>query len=374
MGGLFLIHEDGTLIEMNEKDYLNEAKLQELLEKYPNLISGDLIDDENPRKWLLICREMPVPDREDGAGRWSLDHLLLDQDGIPTLVEVKRSTDTRIRREVVGQMLDYAANALAYWPVEKIKAEFERNYPDPDSTLLEFLSESINTDEFWQKVKTNLQAGKMRLLFVADSIPIELKRIIEFLNNHLDPVEVLGFEIKKYEGHGLKTLVPRIIGQTQEAKTKKKPGGRQENQWDKDKFIEDLRMRHGEDAVTVANNLLDWAKKKELRLWWGKGMKDGSFFVMFDYRNNQYWTFSVWTYGRIEIQFQNIKNRQPFDDINKRKELLEKLNQIDGVHFPIDVITKRPTIKLSLLQDPDIFNAFIRIMDWYMEEIKQLNI
>jgi hypothetical protein len=26
------------------------------------------------------------------AGRWSLDHLFLDQDAIPTLVEVKRGT------------------------------------------------------------------------------------------------------------------------------------------------------------------------------------------------------------------------------------------------------------------------------------------
>jgi hypothetical protein len=33
-----------------------------------------------------------------------------DQNAVPTLVEVKRSSDTRIRREVVGQMLDYAAN------------------------------------------------------------------------------------------------------------------------------------------------------------------------------------------------------------------------------------------------------------------------
>ena len=31
---------------------------------------------------------------------------------MPTLVEVKRSSDTRIRREVVGQMLHYAANAV----------------------------------------------------------------------------------------------------------------------------------------------------------------------------------------------------------------------------------------------------------------------
>ena len=54
----------------------------------------------------------------DGVERWSVDHLLLDQDAIPTLVEVKRSSDSRIRREVVGQMLDYAANAVTYWNID----------------------------------------------------------------------------------------------------------------------------------------------------------------------------------------------------------------------------------------------------------------
>jgi hypothetical protein len=68
-----------------------------------------------------------------GSGnRWSVDHLFLDQDAVPTIVEVKRSTDTRIRREVVGQMLDYAANAVVYWPVEAIRAEFEANQEDPN--------------------------------------------------------------------------------------------------------------------------------------------------------------------------------------------------------------------------------------------------
>lgn len=37
-----------------------------------------------------------------------MDHLFVDQDAIPTLVEVKRSSDTRIRREVVGQLLEYS--------------------------------------------------------------------------------------------------------------------------------------------------------------------------------------------------------------------------------------------------------------------------
>src|SRR5262249_3604083 len=31
---------------------------------------------------------------------WSVDHLFLDQDAVRTLVEVKRGSDTRIRREV----------------------------------------------------------------------------------------------------------------------------------------------------------------------------------------------------------------------------------------------------------------------------------
>jgi uncharacterized DUF497 family protein len=68
---------------------------------------------------------MGVPSEEAGTDRWSVDHLFLDQDAVPTIVEVRRSSDTRVRRAVVGQMLDYAANAVVYWPVEAIRARFE---------------------------------------------------------------------------------------------------------------------------------------------------------------------------------------------------------------------------------------------------------
>ena len=55
-------------------------------------------------------------------------------------------------------------------------------------------------DSFWLQVKTNLEAGRIRLLFVADAIPIELRRIIEFLNKQMDPAEVLGLELRQFEG------------------------------------------------------------------------------------------------------------------------------------------------------------------------------
>src|SRR5712675_2118601 len=99
---------------------------------------------------------MAVPGELDGAGRWSLDHLFLDQDAIPTLVEVKRSSDTRLRREVVGQMLDYAANAIAYWPVESIRSQYESRCEsadvDPAQELLNFLGPESDVERFWQEV------------------------------------------------------------------------------------------------------------------------------------------------------------------------------------------------------------------------------
>src|SRR3954464_5004395 len=180
-GRIYLLNGESKLIAMEESPYDSETLLQKLLADHPDALDGDQIDAEEPRRWLLVTREMAVPGEQDGAGRWSLDHLFLDQDAIPTMVEVKRSTDTRIRREVVGQMLDYAANAVAYWPVETVRARFEEGCrqrgADPAAEVETLAGPGAGAEDFWQRVKTNLQAGRVRMVFVADVIPQELRRI-----------------------------------------------------------------------------------------------------------------------------------------------------------------------------------------------------
>jgi len=205
-GGIFLIKDNDELVRMDEAQHETEALFQKLLANYPDLLAGDQMNPDSPRKWLLIAREFGVPGEDGGSDHWSLDHLFLDQDGIPTLVEVKRSTDSRIRREVVGQMLDYAANGVAYWPVEKIQARFDSLCQEqgvqPEDKFVDCFGEEIDQTAFWEKVKTNLTAGKVRLVFVADRIPRELRRVVEFLNEQMDPAEVLAVEIKQYVGQG----------------------------------------------------------------------------------------------------------------------------------------------------------------------------
>jgi hypothetical protein len=105
-GVIYAMQGDGRLVEMTETAYESEELLQRLLADYPKLLAGDQMDQASPRRWLLVSREAGVPASLLGADRWWIDHLFLDQDAIPTLTELKRSEDTRIRREVVGQMLD----------------------------------------------------------------------------------------------------------------------------------------------------------------------------------------------------------------------------------------------------------------------------
>jgi hypothetical protein len=224
---VFVLRDEQTLVPLEPTEFATEDDFQLLLAKFPSLLSWEQNDAGIPRRWLLLKREKAVPAEEGGGGRWSVDHLFVDQDGVPTLVEVKRQSDTRLRREVVGQMLDYAANAVVYWPIDQLRPEFEEGCikigTDPDEEIRGRLGVE-DAETLWQLVKTNLQAGRIRMLFVADLIPAELRRIVEFLNQQMDPAEILALELRQFAGEGLKTIVPIMYGQTEGARQKKSVG------------------------------------------------------------------------------------------------------------------------------------------------------
>jgi hypothetical protein len=250
---IFLIGPSGGLTELNETEYESEALLQELLASHPRLLSGDS-DAVEPPRWLLVKREMPLFSAGGSSGTWSVDHLFVDQLGVPTLVEVKRSSNTEIRRHVVGQMLDYAANAVVYWPIEQLRATFEarceREGKGPNELIDQLVGQPDAAESFWTLVATNLQAQRIRLIFVADQIPPELRRIIEFLNGQMSPAEVLGLEVRQFEGGDLRTLVPRVIGSTADAEARKGTTSRpRRNDWTWEAYAEELRISPDRLAV-----------------------------------------------------------------------------------------------------------------------------
>jgi hypothetical protein len=368
---IFLIDGMGEIVEMCDQPYDSERLLQELLAKYPNVLAGDQMSAGTPVKWLLVAREAGIPDAPDGAERWSLDHIFIDQNAIPTLVEVKRSTDGRIRREVIGQMLDYAANAVLHWPVETIRQRFEetcrKRELEPQIVVANFIGVNGSPNgesaiaRFWETVETNLRAGKIRLIFAADEIPPELRRVVEFLNEQMNPAEVVAIEIRQYVGTGIRTLVPSVIRSTKRTST---PEGRTSVQWTQETFMAALLERRGSEILSVATNILNWAKSRGATFWWGEGRKDGSCFVGFLKGNDTYYPFAMWTYGRIEMQF---KIRQPLELL---ESLVSRLNLIPGVAISPDSLTKRPAFEMSSLKEADALSQFLDAIDWFVSQIK----
>lgn len=236
-GDVIFVRSAGQLQLISRSEFAVEDDLQRLLELHPNLLSGEQLRPGDPVRWLFVKREAGIPDGDSQGDRWSLDHLFLDQDATPTLVEVKRSTDTRIRREVVGQMLDYAANASLRWPRGRIRELALVQYgsePQLSKALANLLQaaeiEPEREEAYWRSVDDNLAAGRLRLLFVADRIPNELRRIVEFLNAQMSTMEVLGVEIAQYAANGVEAFVPRIVGQTQAALDSKQTQRTQANE------------------------------------------------------------------------------------------------------------------------------------------------
>ena len=372
--GIFLLQKDGSLIEMGPKEYDSEDILQSLLADYPNLLAGDQIDELNPRRWILVSREINIPDNQDAEGRWSLDHLFLDQDGVPTLVEVKRSSDTRIRREVVGQMLDYAANAASYWDVDRIMSQYEANCEkdglDSKQVWAERLQLEESYDEYWGKVSQNLQTGKMRMIFVADKIPFELKRVVEFLNEQMKPAEVLALEIKQYASEDHKTLIPRVYGQTSKTQTKKSRSRLAARQWNEPTFTDEMTTRQGSDALRTTKLIFDWVENHKLKGWYGKGRITGSYIPILEFKGKWFTFFALLTSGTVELQFHVIKNRPVYDDVEKRRRIYEEVNAIPGITLPHDGYDRRPSIPLSALYQEESLNTFLKIWDSYIADIR----
>ncbi len=334
-GGIFLLGDDGALVRLSEQPYDSEDLLQRLLETHPELLAGELIDAAAPRRWLLVSREITFAGDEANVGR--VDHVLLDQDAIPTFIEVKRSTDTRIRREVVGQMLEYVANAVVFWDAEDMRRRLANTAGSGDAAVaaVEAFLEGGDPDAWWEQVETNLRARRVRMLFVADVIPPSLQRIVEFLNEELNAPQVLAVEIRQYVGADppLRSLVPRVFGQTAAA-AGKRPRAERGERWSEERFWEVLEQR-SPDGVAAAREIGAWARTHMEEVWMGSGKVDGSLAPLVNMEDGrQFFPFLLWTYGTIEIQFAALSVRPPFDHEPHRRELRDRLNAINGVAIP----------------------------------------
>jgi len=372
--GVFVLQGDQSLVSMQPAQFASEADFQGLLARFPELLVGDQIDPEHPRRWVLVKREQSVGLGHADGARWSVDHVFLDQDGIPTLVEIKRQTDSRIRREVVGQMLDYAANCPTFWAAGGLRSSFEQTCAtagrQSDDVLAELVGADFEADAFWARVEKNLADGKIRLLFVADVIPIELRRIVEFLNRQMSPAEVLAIELRQFEGQGIKTIVPMTFGHV-EAKAGQRAQTSPKSSWDEQRLFEqidqDLPTREGQSARAIFRAMVSC----------GDGMAYGSHHItgsvspILQFGGKNVTPARLYGNGKLELYLGAMKGWPIFVTIEERRRFLEKFGSISGFEITDNDLNRYPKVALSLISsDVDGDRKISSAFDWFGRVVK----
>jgi hypothetical protein len=340
--------------------YSREAELQRLLAESPSLIS---IDEVRPNAGPLVLAV-----REFGLPIGLIDLLAFTAEGDIAVIECKLASNSEIKRKVIGQVLEYGANLweMRYEELDEgIRLRMGEN-------LAELVKEAVQEPEwdeesFRSNVDTALVSGNFMLIIVVDEIDDDLARIVQFMNVCGSPsFEFAALEMRRFMAENAEMLVPRVFGPVRAIKAKRniEPG----KQWDEPSFFDELNRRHGDEGVQAARGILEWAKHNT-QVWWGKGKQTGSFVPILYHNDTKHQLFAVYTYGVVEIYFYWYVFKPPFNEKEKRIELLERLNQIQEVDIPEEAINKRPGINLTTLVKGDALEQFLSIYDCVIEEI-----
>ena len=298
----------------------------------------------------------------------SIDLLAFSAGGDIAIIECKLASNTEVKRKVIGQVLEYGANLweLSY---EELDEGVLLRCGAPLAELVEDAVQSPDWDEesFRSNVEASLASGNFILMIVVDEINDELARIVRFVNICGSPsFEFAALEMRRFQAEKAEMLVPRVLGPAQTKKSRVR--SESNHKWDEATFFTELQRRNGDDAVLAARGILDWATSN-VEVWWGRGKINGSFVPYLYHKDVQHQLFAVWTNGGVEIYFYWYSFKTPFDSEEMRLELLNKLNQIEGVNIPREGINRRPSFNLSLLAQEEKLEQFRSIYDWVVEEI-----
>ena len=187
----------------------DENWLQQLVFGHPECLPLQELDPAYG-DLIPVCREMNT-----GAG--PVDIVFINKSGMLTLVECKLWRNPEARREVIGQILDYAKE-LGRWQYEDLQREVSKALKQKGNRLFEIVRKSGDIEEavFVDNVSRNLRDGRFQLIIIGDGIRQGVERIAEYLKGQAGVHFSFGLvEVAVYRMPGGEHLLqPRILAKT----------------------------------------------------------------------------------------------------------------------------------------------------------------
>jgi hypothetical protein len=156
-----------------------------------------------------------------------IDNLFISADGYLTIIETKLWRNPEARREVVGQILDYAKE-LSKWTftdLDKSVVAYNQLCNNNGDGLLATVRKSYELEEadeqyFIDNISKNLKRGRFLLLIVGDGIRESVEDMVEYLSQTpqlyftLALVELQVFKLNETDNSLI--VIPQLITRTRE--------------------------------------------------------------------------------------------------------------------------------------------------------------
>ncbi len=366
-----ILVQDQQGVRALEEGFASEEELQTFLKEHPDLMPLEEIELSAPG---LLCIGWEV-----GLASGAEDILYVDQNGLLTVVETKLRKNPEARREVVGQILEYAAQMSA-WSSADVERQAEKFFASPESTeqyrdctlekaLQLFLESSelpldFSYDDFLQQVQTNIERGHFRLVIAIDEPPEPLLKTVEFVNRFSERFDLYLIQLKRF--HDLvrdqNIFVPALFGKVGASRPR-----RPRESWDESRFMEHLTTTADAGTIDYVTDVYKRFKELTDEPYWGSGATVGSFnllLVTHDVRLN---AAQITSRGDLYVNFGSMTDKAPNHLINT---LADDLKSIRGITLPSDLPNKYPPVPKAVLKDSARRNKVLEAIRRFAERVR----
>lgn len=213
-----LVKEDGSSDALQIVDVaagqFDEAWLQELLRRHPEILPVGEIEP--------IFAPLVSVGREVSTDAGSIDNLFMSPAGYPVIVETKLWRNPEARREVVAQLIDYAA-AVSKWDyaaIDRAARRYSSQYEGEELSLAQLIQRKHGPLEsgFERTVARSLKLSRFLLLIVGDTIQESVVDMLSYVNRRPSlAMDVALVELPCYRSINATWPVfvaPRLVGHT----------------------------------------------------------------------------------------------------------------------------------------------------------------
>lgn len=154
---------------------VDEGTLQDLLFRFPEALPLEAIDPAYAGA-IPVCTELRT-----AAG--PLDALYVNRLGRLTLAEFKLWRNPQARREVIGQIIDYAKE-LASWDYGNLQHRVSLATGKELWDMVRERHPEVDEAAFCDNVTRHLKRGEFLMLIVGDGIREGVEKIVDFVQGH----------------------------------------------------------------------------------------------------------------------------------------------------------------------------------------------